>query len=121
MIDEKKLFNIHWTDSYFESMKISKKRDSCDIDLFLEYEKKNHISICNCFCIYVSQKGFFIGNDTILDVQLLNESSLITKERQLWVDSNIELKELKICLNSGSEISCLLSNDSFLTISEVGL
>lgn len=116
MIKEDELFDIQWIDSYVEDIKITKNENRCDFTIRLNYNEEIVVKICDCFYISLIEHCYFIGKDTIRDILYFKEtnSAVIDKELKKWINPEIELHEIQIQLNSGSIISCLVTDKSSL-------
>lgn len=107
MITKDKLYSIQWTDVILKKIEIYKNNDNLDLKLSLVNDSNYYIIFHNCFSIRLNQYGYMIGNESIYD---LDFSKYQKNNDKVW--ANIELNQIVIKLNSGSEILCLTTKDS---------
>lgn len=112
MIDKDSLFSIQWTDSFIYSMNIQKNENSLDLKLIIDSISLLEIFFHDCYAIFSSNYGYFLGKETIRDVDFVNSSELISSENSKLLDKSIILNEIRISLNSGGIISCLITNST---------
>ncbi len=112
MIDNDFLYSIQWTDSFVHNMNIQKNEDSLDLKLIIDSINMLEIVFRDCYAIYTTNYGYFLGKETIRDIEIVNNSEHICYEKSKLLDNSITLKEIKISLNSGGIISCLITDST---------
>lgn len=112
MINRDSLFSIQWLDSFIYNMNIQKNENSLDFKLIIDSTKLLEINFHDCYAIFSSNYGYFLGKETIKDIVFFSSSEIISSENSKLLDKSIVLKEIRISLNSGGIISCLITDST---------
>ena len=118
MITKELLFDFEWIDSIILNLEIKKRDDSLSLHLQLQNEKKTYVDFSDCYYIQLNEYGYFVGNDSILDIDFFEESTLIQNEIEKKITPIKILNQISIHLNSGGSILCLVTENSQLNFKD---
>lgn len=112
MINKKQLFSIQWTDSFIQNLNVQKNEKSLDIKLLIDSTNLLEIFFHDCYAVFFTNYGYFIGKETIRDIELNIDSERVFFEKNKLLDSSMTLNEINIFLNSGGILSFLITDST---------